>query len=89
MDETPLYLNMVPNKVIAQNEEKNLVIRTQNQERIRITCLLTVCTDGDKLSPYIIFKGKNINNRSMNKIKNNIYIKSKKIFKKDFLKDFY
>ena len=46
---------MVPNKVIAQKGEKNVVVRTQNQERIRITCLLTICTDGDKLPPYIIF----------------------------------
>ena len=71
---------MVPNKVIAQKGEKNVVVRTQNQERIRITCLLTIYADGNKLPSYIIFKGKNINNRSMNKIKNNIYIKNKKIF---------
>ena len=78
MDETPLYLNMVPNKVIAKKGDKNVVERTQNQERIRITCLLTICADGDKLPPYIIFKGKNINNISMNSIKNNIYIKIKR-----------
>lgn len=80
MDETPLYLNMILNKVIAQKGEKNVVVRTQNQERIRISCLLTICADGDKLPPYIIFKGKNINNRNMNEIKNNSYFKNKKIF---------
>ena len=80
MDETPLYLNMVPNKVIAKNGEKNVVVRTQNQARIRITYLLIICADGYKLSLYIIFKRKNINNRSMNEIKNNIYLKNKKIF---------
>ena len=69
MDETPLYLNMVPNKIISKKGEKNVVLRTQNQDRIRITILLTICADGDKLPPYIIFKGKNINNRSMNEIK--------------------
>ena len=57
-----------------------MVVRTQNQDRIRITCLLTICADGDKLPSYIIFKGKNINNRIMNNIKNNIYIKNKNIF---------
>ena len=80
MDETPLYLNMILNKVIAQKGEKNVVVRTQNQERIRISCLLTIWADGDKLPPYIIFKGKNINNRNMNEIKNNSYFKNKKIF---------
>ena len=71
---------MILNKVIAQKGEKNVVVRTQNQERIRISCLLTICADGDKLPPYIIFKGKNINNRNMNEIKNNSYFKNKKIF---------
>lgn len=80
MDETSLYLNMILNKVIAQKGEKNVVVRTQNQERIRISCLLTIWADGDKLPPYIIFKGKNINNRNMNEIKNNSYFKNKKIF---------
>ena len=47
-----------PNKVIAQKWEKNVVVRTQNQERIRITCLLTVCADGDKLQSYIILREK-------------------------------
>ena len=58
MDETPLYLNMVPNKVISKKGEKNVVVRTQNQEKIRITLLLSIWADGDKLPPYIIFKAK-------------------------------
>ena len=80
MDETPLYLNMIPNKVISQKGEKNVVVRTQNQEKIRVTCLLSICADGDKLPPYIIFKGKNSNNKAFNKLKNNLYIKKYKIF---------
>ena len=80
MDETPLYLNMIPNKVISQKGEKNVVVRTQNQEKIRVTCLLSICADGDKLPPYIIFKGKNSNNKAFNKLKNNLYIKTNKIF---------
>lgn len=34
MDETPLYLNMVPNKVIAQKGEKNVVIRTKIKKEL-------------------------------------------------------
>ena len=78
MDETPLYLNMVPNKTIARKGTKNVVIRTNNQEKIRVTCILSVCADGDKLSPYIIFKGKN--SYSLSKLNNNKYIKDHKIF---------
>ena len=58
MDEILLYLNMVPNKVIAQEGEKNVVVRKQNQERIRITCLLTVCTDAINYHHILLLKGK-------------------------------
>lgn len=58
MDETPIYLNMIPNKVISRKGEKNVIVRTQSQEKIRITSLLSICTDGVKLPPYIIFKQK-------------------------------
>ena len=76
-DQTPLYLNMVPNKIISQKGEKNVAVRTQNQDKIRITCLLSICVDEDKLAPYIIFKGKNSNNKYFKKLKKNIYIKTK------------
>ena len=78
MDETPLYLNMVPNKIIAKKGEKNVVVRTQNQEKIRITCLLSICADGDKLPPSIIFKAKY--NYAYTKLRNNQFVKNKKIF---------
>ena len=78
MDETLLYLNMVHNKIISQKGEKNVVVRTQNQEKIRITLLLRICADGDKLPPYIIFKAKS--NYAYAKLQNNSFIKDKKIF---------
>ena len=80
MDETPLNLNMIPNKTITKKGEKNVVIRTQNQEKIRITCILSICADGDKLPPYIINKGKSNNSKIMKKKKKNQYIENKKIF---------
>ena len=49
---------MVPNTIISQKGEKNVVVLTQNQDKIRITCSLSIYADGDKLPPYIIFKGK-------------------------------
>lgn len=53
MDETPLFLNMLSNKTITQKGDKNVVIRTQNQEKLRITCILIICADGDKLPSYL------------------------------------
>ena len=78
VDETPLYLNMVPYKTVVRKGTRNVIIRTNNQEKIRITCILAVCADGDKLSPYIIFKGKNIT--ALNILKSNKYIMNNKIF---------
>ena len=63
---------MVPNKTVVRKVTRNVVIRTNNTEKIRITCILAVCADVDKLPPYIIFKGKNIN--ALNTVKNNKYI---------------
>ena len=65
MDETPLYLNMAPNKNVVRKGTRNVVISTNNQEKIRITYILTFCVDRDKLAPYIIFKGKNL--KALNK----------------------
>ena len=80
MDETPLQLNMVPNKTITQKGDKNVVIRKQNQEKLRITCILSIFVDGDKLPPYIIFKSKAKNNKIFDNLKDNIYLKNNKIF---------
>lgn len=33
-------------------------IKTKRKEKTRITALLTICSNGKKLMPYIIFKGK-------------------------------
>ena len=39
MDETPLFLNMPPNNTVTNKGNKSVVIRTTNQEKIRITCM--------------------------------------------------
>ena len=69
---------MLHNKVISQKGNKNIVLWTQNQEKIRVSCLLSI-VDDDKLLPYIFFKCKNSNNKTFNKLKNNLYIKKNKI----------
>ena len=66
MDETPIFLNMPPSKTIAKKGSKTVFIRTQNQEKVRISVLLTIAADGTKLPPFVIFKdrkhGKNEEN---------------------------
>ena len=80
MDETPLFLNMPPNKTVTNKGNKSVVIRTTNQEKIRITCMLAICGDGDKLAPYIIFKGIKPSYHTLNLLNGNKYVKDKLIF---------
>ena len=58
MDETPIFFNMTPAKTIAKQGGKSIIIRTQNQEKCRVSVLLTIAADGNKLPPFIIFKAK-------------------------------
>ena len=49
---------MVPNKTIAKRGKKTILIKTQNQQKCRISVILGIVADGSKLKPLIIFKGK-------------------------------
>ena len=57
-DETPLFFNMTPSKTVAKKGGKSIIIRTQNQEKCRLSVLLTITADGTKLPPFLIFKAK-------------------------------
>ena len=80
LDETPLFLNMPPNKTATNKGNKSVVIRTINQEKIRITCFLAIYKDGDKLAPYIIFKGIKPSYQTLSLLNSNKYVKDKHIF---------
>ena len=58
MDETPVFLNMPLTKTIVKRGSRQVIIKTQNQEKCRISVLLTIVADGSKLPPMIIFKAK-------------------------------
>lgn len=77
IEETPININMPPNYTITK---KNVIISTQGQEKCQCSILLTILADGKKLSPLIIFKGKNYNNKIIKELNDNFYIKEKKIF---------
>ena len=57
MEETALNYNMPPNITINKIGANTIVIKTQRQEKTRISVILAICGNGDKLPPYIIFKG--------------------------------
>ena len=58
MDETPFFLNMQKNKTIVIKGSKQVIIKTQGQEKCRFSCMLCILADGDKLPPLVIFKAK-------------------------------
>ena len=49
---------MTPTKTIAKKGRKSIINRTQNQEKCRVSVLLTITEDGNKLPSLIIFKAK-------------------------------
>ncbi|KAL9977286.1 hypothetical protein ACROYT_G014675 [Oculina patagonica] len=60
MDETPLMLDMPPNRTINNTGEKTVKIRTTGNEKNRVTVVLACCGDGPKFKPMVIFKRKTI-----------------------------
>ena len=58
MDETPIFLNMPITKTIVKRGSKQVIVKTQGQEKCRVTVILTILAEGDKLPPLIIFKAK-------------------------------
>ena len=73
MDETPIFFNMYSNDTIAKKGNKTILIKTQSQEKCRISIILCITADGEKLPPFLIFKAKcyiacNINSWSTEKI---------------------
>lgn len=57
MDETPVYMDMVPAKTIDKKGKKSIKVRTTKSEKCRVTAVLACTATGDMLPPMIIFKG--------------------------------
>ena len=45
-------------KTIVKKGSRQVIVKTQNQEKLRISVILTILADGSKLAPLIIFKAK-------------------------------
>jgi anaerobic ribonucleoside-triphosphate reductase len=53
LDETPIFLNMVPNKTINFKGKKTVTIKITNQEKLRVSLLSTITANRGKLHPYL------------------------------------
>ena len=58
MDETPVFLDLLPSKVIDRKGKKSINVRTTASEKNRITATLCCTASGKMLPPFVIFKGK-------------------------------
>ena len=58
MDETPLYLDMVPSRTLEQKGKKEVRVRTTGAGKRPVTVVLACTASGKTLPPMIIFKGK-------------------------------
>ncbi|CAG8781578.1 24399_t:CDS:1, partial [Dentiscutata erythropus] len=60
MDKTSLAFDMPNNVTINDTESRTISIRTCGYEKSWFTVVLACIADGNKLSPMIIFKLKNV-----------------------------
>jgi hypothetical protein len=57
-DETPVYFDMPSNYTVDDKGVKSILIKTSDNEKMRVTVMLTVLADGTKLPPYVILNRK-------------------------------
>ena len=57
-DKMPIWLDMPRNYTVEQKGAKQVLIRTSDCEKQRITVMLGITADRHKLPPYLIFKRK-------------------------------
>ena len=58
MDETPLYFDIVPGRVLDTKGKKSVIVRTAGNEKRHLTVVLTVLSHGEVLPAVVIFKRK-------------------------------
>jgi hypothetical protein len=58
MDETPVYLDLLPSKIVDKKGKKTISVRTTASEKNRVTATLCCTAFGKMLTLFVIFKGK-------------------------------
>ena len=80
MDETPFLFNMLSSNIIDHKGKKSIIIKTQNQEKLRISALLCILANGSKLPSYLIYKGNEDSTLLKKVLDTNEFVKNKKVF---------
>lgn len=59
-DETPVYFDMTTNLTVEKKGAKSVTVKSTGNEKLRITVMLAVLADGNKLPPYVILRRKTL-----------------------------
>lgn len=60
MDETPVYLDMIPSRTVNKKGKRSILVRSTNSEKRRITAVMCCNAAGKFLPTLAIFKGKTL-----------------------------
>jgi hypothetical protein len=55
-----VYFDMPPNHAVDDTGAKSVAVKTSGHEKMRVTIMLAVLADGNKLPPYVILNRKNM-----------------------------
>ena len=79
IDETPIYMDMPETKTIDFKGKKGIDIYTFGADKVRISAILSIVGNGNKLPPILVFKAKK-NGRLENELNTLPIVRDKKIF---------
>lgn len=74
MDETPICYENIYTTTITKIGSQNVTVKNFNKDKLRITVILCILSDGTKIPPLIIFRGET-NKIKEKKLQNNEYVK--------------
>ena len=79
MDETPIYFDIPEKTTIELKGTKNVKISTFGNDKSRVSVILAIVGNGDKLAPMMIFKGQpgKTNEKKLQELED---VKNNKIF---------
>lgn len=78
VDETPIYLEFFTDKTYNKKGAKEVIIKTNGNEKKHVTVILAVSASGKKLPSVLIFKGKSNKNNEKRYNRLNV-VKNKRI----------
>lgn len=79
MDETTIWFEMTGKTTVEKIGTKNVEVKTFGTEGLRISLLLAITANGNKLKPLLVFKGK-FNSNKQNKLNKLDIVANKNIF---------